>query len=193
MEKKDFIICVDMDDTIEDLTIAWVEWLNSKYTLSININNIMEWDMTHNFPMLTAEEIYAPLTDKEFWKTVKAKKDAIYYLDKLNTEGYSIYICTNSFYKNLQNKFDSVLFNNFPFISPSQLIILKHKQMIKCDVLVDDYYNNLIEADYNGILFTAPHNKNIDEDSLISKYPIVRANNWEEVYNRITDLYERRL
>ena len=67
-----FTIRVDMDDTIEHLLKAWVAWLNTKYYLTVEYENIREWDMTLNFPTLTEEQIYQPLELKEFWELVQA-------------------------------------------------------------------------------------------------------------------------
>ena len=41
MEKKDFIIGIDMDDTIEDLCEAWIAWLNNKYECHVNPKDIL--------------------------------------------------------------------------------------------------------------------------------------------------------
>ena len=43
---KDFVICSDFDDTINELLLSWLKWLNNKYGLSVNYEDITEWDMT---------------------------------------------------------------------------------------------------------------------------------------------------
>ena len=53
---------------------------------------------------------------------------------------------------------------------------------------VDDYHENLINADYFGILYNTPHNRDFKEDGK----SIVRVFNWEGVYNLISKQYEIR-
>ena len=49
MEKKDFIIGIDMDDTIEDLCEAWIAWLNNKYECHVNPKDIITWEIPEEF------------------------------------------------------------------------------------------------------------------------------------------------
>lgn len=182
---KDFTVLVDMDDTIEDLLGAWLYYLNDKYGCHVCECDVTDWDMKKFFPSLTGSEIYAPLYDDYFWRTVSPKVDAIKYVDLLSREGFNIYICTNSNFETIASKIKHILSPYFPCISYDHIIIAKDKQMILADVLVDDAPHNLINGYYNKILFTATHNKCIDEKA----YGFIRCDNWEEVYNQIHSLY----
>lgn len=186
MEKKDFIIGIDMDDTIEDLCEAWIAWLNNKYECHVNPKDIITWEIPPYFPELTEKEVYAPLYDEEFWKTVKPKTDAMKYLKMLHDEGYTILICTCTHYASLAPKMENLLFKYFPFLDWRDIITIKHKQYLKLDVLIDDYHENLINADYFGILYDTPHNRDFKEDGK----SIVRVFNWEGAYNLISKQYE---
>ena len=167
MNKKDFIILVDMDDTIENLKEAWVNRLNSMYGYSINFNDITEWDMCKAFTTLTSHQIFEPLFSNNFWEHVTPKKDAMIYLKKLYDE-----------------EFTKALFPYFPFISSDDIIICKDKWLIKGDILIDDAIHNLEKFSGYKVLLTAPHNKLIKEDDTI-----FRATNWQQIYSYIELCY----
>ena len=184
---KKLRICIDMDDTIEYLLPAWLRWLNNKHNLNVSIDDITGWDMRPFFPSLTLDQICEPLNIPEFWDTVKPMSDAIKYIEMLINDGHKVYICTATNYKIAKEKFDRCLFKHFPFIDKHNVIISYHKQMIHCDVLIDDAIHNLLDCHGIGLLMYMPHNKNVD----ISEYKYIkRVHDWREIYNFITDLSE---
>lgn len=174
-------ILVDMDDTMESLLPAWCSWLNKTFKTNVNPDNIVDWEVAKFFPQLTEEQIFSPLHDPLFWKTVKPKPFAAKYLKKLINKGHEVYIVTATSYKNIAPKYELIIKKYFPFIDWEHVIIANNKQLINGDVLVDDGPHNLENGNYIKILFTAPHNKNYDE----TKHNMFRANNWKDVYNII--------
>ncbi len=182
--KRQYTVLIDMDDTIEDLLIRWVNELNCKHNTSVSVDDITDWDLTKFFPTLCPDEVYAPLFDNEFWKTVQPKDDASRFIKALKDEGYSVYICTTSNYKTLKTKMENVLFKHFDFLSWSDVIITSNKQLINADFLVDDGVHNLIGGSYQGILMDAPHNRKFNE----KEHDIIRVKSWDEIYNIIKRL-----
>ena len=64
-DRKDYVVLVDMDDTIVDLLSRWVSFLNETHGLSVNPEEITDWNISLFFPTLTKEQVFAPLfTDK---------------------------------------------------------------------------------------------------------------------------------
>ena len=186
MKKNNIRILIDVDDTIEYLCKAWVEWLDNKYNTGVKYDDITEWNINKFFPKLKKEQIYEPLHTDEFWKSVKPMKDAIKYVRKLMKDGFDVYLCTSTDYRNVKPKFEYIIMEHFPYISWDQVIVAYNKHMIKADILVDDGVHNIVGGDFYGILFTAPHNKSFDAEN----NGVVRANNWSEVYN-IIKMYEK--
>ena len=184
---KKLTICIDMDDTIEYLLPAWLRWLNNKYNLNVTPEMINSWDITEYFPPLTIGQICEPLHIPEFWDTVRPMSDAIEYIDKLIQDGHKVYICTSTDYRIAPEKFNRCLFKHFPFIDKHNVITCYNKQMINCDVLVDDALHNLIGGSFIGLLMYAPHNKNID---ITEHKNIEKVYNWKEIYNFISELSE---
>lgn len=177
-------ILIDIDDTISNLCESWCEWLNSMYGTNVRAEDITEWDISSFFPSLTKEEVFEPLHTDSFWETVKPKEDAVTYVKKLFYEGYDVYFCTSTDYRNVRIKYETIVARYFPYINWKKVIVAYDKQMIKADFLVDDGVHNLIGGDYTKILMTAPHNRSYDTRS----EGMFRADNWEEVYNIITTL-----
>lgn len=175
-------ILVDCDDTIWDLLDAWLDFLNKKYDKKVRAEDVLYWDMSLAYPDLEKQQIYEPLTDESLWKSVKPKFDAIKYIALLCQEGHEIYFVTATDYRNIQFKV-KLLETYFPDVPICNLIITHHKNLIKGDILIDDYINNFKERDC-GILFTAPYNKEID----VRNYGLHRCDNWEEIYNYINKI-----
>lgn len=186
-DKKDYVVLVDMDDTIIDLLSHWVNYLNITHNLSVKTEDINDWDIVQFFPTLTKEQVFAPLFADGFWSTVTPKQDAVKYLKMLKNDGYKVIICTNTNYKTLREKMENVLFKYFDFISWNDVVITYHKQLLNADFLIDDGVHNLVGGRYKGILMDAPHNKNFNEQ----KHGIIRVKTWSEAYALIKDMTEK--
>lgn len=177
-------IFVDMDDVMIDFLPTWVDWINHLYfNINVDYNDIFCWDITKAFPTLTKKEIYAPIITERFWKDVPPKKDAFKYLKKLveDSERFDVYVVTATDYRNFKYKMDNIMNKHFPFISQNNVITCHKKQLLKGRFIIDDNVNNLIGGNAEPILFTAPHNKYLQEDLTNIK----RVDNWEDCYNYI--------
>lgn len=177
-------ILVDMDDTIEHLLMAWINCLNMRHGKSVNWEDIREWSVPSVYPDLTREQVYAPLLEDDFWKTVKPMEGAAEVLKWAIEQGHEIYIVTASAYETIKSKMENVLFRYFPFITWSNVIITSNKQMVRGDILIDDAPHNLINGSYVKVLMTAPHNINYDASS----NNMIRVHTWEEVKDYIVKL-----
>ena len=182
---KNLTVLVDLDDPIEGLLAAWVGYLNTHHGTAVKKDDITEWDISLFFPEIPKSQVYAPLYEDDFWKTVEPFVDAAEYLQRLKDDGHKVLIVTTSDYRSLKSKMDNVLFKYFPFIRWSDVIITSNKQMVRGDVIIDDGLHNLIGGDYEKVLMTAPHNKYFSEEEY---YGIRRVNNWYEAYNVVCEI-----
>lgn len=176
-------ILVDMDDTIENCTEAWVHLVNKRYGTNVDPMSLRDWDVSKAFPALTHKQVYDVTFEDEFWYSVKPIEGAVEYLKKLIDDGNRVCIVTCAAYETLKIKMEEVLFKYFPYITWSDVIIASKKQMIKADYLVDDGIHNHIGGEYKSLLFTAPHNCEYDAEA----NGMVRVNSWEEVYRYINE------
>ena len=177
-------ILVDMDDTIEHLLLAWVNCLNERYGTAVRCDDIREWNISTAFPTLTKEQVYAPLVEDDFWKTVQPIDGAADVLKWAIGEGHEVYIVTTSSYHALKSKMENVLFRHFPFIAWEQVIITSNKQVIRGDILIDDAPHNLVNGSYVKVLMTAPHNRDYDA----KRNHMIRVHTWDEVKGCIKKL-----
>ena len=180
-------LLVDMDDTIENLLPAWAEWLNNKHGTSVKADDITDWDVQKFFPSLTKDEVYAPLYEDEFWKTVHPKEDAVIHLARLKELGFKLYICTNSNYQTIRCKLEYIIDRYFPFISWWNVITISDKQLLNADILVDDGVHNLIGGSYEKILMTASHNIAYNAEA----NGMTRVNNWDEAFVSIIKISDK--
>lgn len=183
MSRK-YTILVDMDDTIENLLVEWIKWLNEKYGTNVKERDVRAWDLTLAFPGLTEEQVYEPLYHPELWERVRPKPHAASTLMRLMQDGHDVYITTSSNYCTLRTKMDAVLFRYFPFIQWDHVIVASKKQMIRGDIMIDDGPHNLIGGDYIKVLFTAAHNRSFNE----KPHDMIRVGSWEQAYRLIAFL-----
>lgn len=180
---KKLTILVDMDDTIENLSEAWINYLNNRYGTNVRPKDICEWSIEKVFPELSPDDVYSALREEALWETVKPLPGAVKYLKKLIDDGNRVIIVTASHPDTVSVKMNRVLFKYFPFISYEDVIISSKKQLIQGDFLIDDAPHNM-GGSYKGLLFTANHNKNVSDDELVDMNA-VRVDNWKEVYELI--------
>lgn len=184
---SDITVLIDIDDTMTDLVTAWCEWLNILYDLNVSPEEITEWKIAKFYPTLTEEQVFEPLHIDRFWETVKPKDESVKYVKQLIDDGFNVYLCTTTDYRNIKPKYEHVLMKYFPFISWQQVIVTSRKQMIKADFLIDDAVHNHEGGDYIKILVSAPHNREYDAEA----NGMIRSENWEFTYNTVIDLSKR--
>lgn len=177
-------ILVDMDDTIENLSEIWVSYLNEKYGLSVNLDDVNDWNMAKFFPDIKPSAVYEALNDRELWEKVTPLPGAQDALLKLKEDGHEVYIVTSSYFTTVEAKVLEVLEKYFPFIPWNHVIICSNKQMIRGDVMIDDAPHNLIDGDYIRIMPTAPHNRGFNA----AAHGICRVDSWEETLELIEEL-----
>ena len=95
---------------------------------------------------------------KEMWKRVKVLPHCVEVVKRLHDKGNEIYFVTSTEPQNVAKKARFVQ-RTFPFLDIRKRLITTHnKQMIVCDILVDDCIDNVLNADYTSILLDYPWN-----------------------------------
>lgn len=173
-------ILVDMDDVLERLVDAWCTALNERHGTSVLCEHIDDWDIAKFFPGLSKEEVFAPLSDAEFWTTIQPMQNAQEVLKRLKDEGCTIRIVTASHYATIVPKICWLL-NHYPYLSWKDVVIASDKSVVKGDIMIDDGVHNLEATNCFKVLFTRPHN--LKYDAIANG--MYRVSNWDEIYTLI--------
>jgi 5'(3')-deoxyribonucleotidase len=112
--------------------------------------------------------------------------DTYEVLEKL-TKQYEVYIATDYIFRDnekysaniLKHKFE-YLYENLPFIPPKKYIFIANKEIIDCDIKIDDKLSNLKGKSEIKLLFTAYHNKERTDEEL-KQNGAMRVNGWKDI------------
>ena len=170
-------ILIDFDDTMTNMLCEWIGCLNEWYGTDVKPEDVTEWCVEKFYPMLTKEQVHAPLKDPNFWDRVRPKLGAIHAIKWMMEQGHEVYIVTASGLSVLKEKMHKALFRYFPFLTWKNVIVAHNKQLIGGDILIDDAPHNLVGGSYEKILMSAPHNAWFDCD----KHDVYRVNDWTAV------------
>ncbi|MCQ2052387.1 MAG: hypothetical protein MJZ03_00355 [archaeon] len=177
---KSLKVFCDFDDVLINFCEVWISLINEQNNTNVQMDDVKSWNISEVFPSLTKEQIYKPLYETEIWERVTPLPGAVNGLQRLIEDGHQVSIATSSHYKTIATKVDKVLLRYFPFFDLDNLIVIKHKQLLSGDVLIDDGMHNLIDGSYKGILMSAPHNLSCE-----LKDNIYRAYDWDEIYQLV--------
>ena len=117
---------------------------------------------------------------KEMWKRVQVLPHCVEVVKRLHDKGNEIWFVTSTEPQNVAKK-ARFLQRTFPFLDIRKRLITTHcKQMIKCDLLIDDCIDNVLNADYVSILMDYPWNSTVIFDDA-SDDKIYRVFDWTQV------------
>ena len=177
-------IMVDMDDVICDG--GFLSLVNQFLGTNYKIEDIKTYYIQDLIPKEKYEEWSGFFNTKNVYDYCEIIQDTYEVLEKLSKK-YEIYITTAYIFRdneeysanNLKNKFEW-LYENLPFISPKNYIFASNKEIINCDIKIDDKLSNLKGKAETRMLFTAYHNKTITEEEL-KQEGAIRVNGWKDV------------
>ena len=177
-------IMIDMDDVIcEGGFLALLnQFLNTNYTF----DNVKTYFLQDLIPVNRKAEWEEFFYKQNVYNYTTFVKDAYEIMEKLSKK-YELYIVTayifrdNEYYSanNLKNKYEW-LSKNLPFIPPQNYIFTTNKEIIKCDIKIDDRLQNLEGEAESKLLFSAYHNKDISKERL-EREGVIRVNGWKDI------------
>ena len=112
--------------------------------------------------------------------------DAIEVIEKLS-KVYDVYIC--SAYVDRRRPLESGVMaaskhnwicKNLPFIDPRKIILTGSKDVIECDIKIDDKFSNLKGYGEVKLLLDAYHNRSYSDKELKER-GVIRVKDWKEI------------
>lgn len=181
------ILAIDVDNVLCNLQEVVVKLFNERYGSHYTLNDFTEYDIMNVLPTADAvkmKEIYA---ESGLYDIVKPLPGAQDTLRKLMNMGHHIYLATDAAPETYGEKVEFIK-RYFPYIGAEHIISIKHKHLLRCDVMVEDNLDNLLAGQhYHRCLINWPWNQS-NKDWI---YGIERCYGWSDVLaaiNKINDL-----
>lgn len=178
-------IMIDIDDTIVEGGYLDVlnEYLETNYTYEDTTDYFVESLLPEGKLDEYLEYFYNNVNVYDY---ARIKPKAIEVIEKLSKK-YEIFICSAYLDKRVPEKSGVVtntkhmwLIKNLPFLDPKNFIFTSRKDLINCDIKIDDKVGNLKGYGEVKLLMDSYHNQSFKEKELEEK-GIKRVYNWEEV------------
>ncbi|MBE1555557.1 5' nucleotidase, NT5C type [Sporosarcina limicola] len=165
-------IAIDMDEVLSHFSTSCLELFNKEFNKNYTTEDL-QGKMLVDLDARFAEKMDHYLANESFFLELKVIKDSQEVIQKLSVH-YDIYIVTAAmeFPVSLAPKYQW-LKKNFGFLNENNFVFCGDKSIIHADYLIDDTPSNLATFKGKGMLFTAPHNRDVTG--------YTRLNNWQEV------------
>ena len=152
------IIGVDIDSTVCNTTESVIAQHYADTGEKLTLDDIKSYYIENYVSDDYKDDFHLIFYKKEMWKRVKVIPHCVEVIKRMHDRGDSIYFVTSTEPQNITKK-ARFLQRTFPFLDIRKRLITTHnKQMIKCDILVDDCIDNVVGADYYSILMDYPWN-----------------------------------
>ncbi|MBP3285117.1 MAG: hypothetical protein J6M02_06415 [Clostridia bacterium] len=178
-------IMIDMDDVICEG--GFLYQLNRFLGTNYKETDMVSYYMQDMIPEERQEEWNRYLAEQNLYaegnRILPGAKEVIRKL----AECYEVYIVTAYIIKDNPSQCGKHLFNKFewlckefPFLHPSCFSFVNHKDLIDCDIKIDDRLSNLSGKAETKLLFDAYHNRNITKEEL-ENCGVRRVCSWYEI------------
>ena len=166
-------IAIDMDETIADALGKHITLYNEAFGSSFGKQDCIGRGLEGVIPAEHWEAVEAIVMGTDFFADLDVFPDAQDVIRDL-LDRYEVYITTSAM--EVPNSFMAKfrwLEKHFPFIRPSHIVFCGDKSILAADYLIDDSARHFKRFRGEGILFSAPHNRNV------TGYR--RVDNWQDV------------
>lgn len=180
------VIACDVDDVICNLQEVVIELFNNKFGSNYALEDFTEYDVMNILPTKDAIAMKDMYGMSGLYSKVKPISGAQEALEKLINLGHQVYLVTAAIPETYGEKV-AFIKRFFPYIDDGHIIAMKHKHMLRCDIMIEDNLQVLLEKPYYyRICFDRPWNRSVNDWT----YDIRRCNSWNEiveVVNKIND------
>lgn len=185
------IVACDFDNLLNNLTEKTIELYNKQNNKNIKMSDLTEYSFYNCLDKEDSDGITKLFKNKALWDSLTPIPGAKEGLQKLLDMGHRVYIVTATAPENFLWKI-SWLKKYFPFFNPDNVVRMKDKSLFKCEIMVEDDYQQLINHKLcNRICLTYPWN--IRDENVDFVYDIRRCNNWSEILEAVKQIEEEKL
>jgi 5'-nucleotidase len=166
-------IAIDMDEVISDANVRFIEWYKRDYNVEFSEEELSSNKFSDLLPPEHKPVINEYANHVDFFKDLDIIPGSQEVIKELYGK-YEIFITTAAmeFPHSFTHKLNW-LNTHFPYISWTNIVFCGDKSIINADYLIDDNVHHFKRFIGQGVLFTAPHNKNVEWDT--------RVSSWQEV------------
>ena len=180
-------ICIDCDNVLCNLQEVVVNIFNERYRTHYTLNDFTEYDIMNILPTAEAVKMREIYGESGLYNVVKPLPGAQNAVQKLVNMGHQVYVVTDAIPSTYGEKVEFIQ-RYFPCISADHIVAMKHKHLLRCDVMIEDNLDNLLAGQhYHRILVNWPWNES-KKDWI---YGIERCYGWDDILaaiNKINDL-----
>ena len=169
-------IAIDMDEVIADTIEKFIRLYRREHNIEITLPMLYGKEFRDALP----EELYNTtrkyVNDPGFFRDIPVMPDSQRVVKELS-EKYEVFIVTAAmeFRNSLIDKYDW-LAEHFPFISWTHIIFCGLK-IVNVDIFIDDRSRNFVDFEGRKLLYSSPHNLEINE--------FERVSTWLEVADKL--------
>ena len=178
------VLCIDVDNVLGNLQEAVVNVFNERYDTKYTIDNFTDYNVENVLPVkeaITMKKIYGESGIYDYVKPLAGSQEGLH---KLINDGHQVYLVMDAIPKNYNDKVKWIK-HFYPFVDEAHIVAMKHKNMFRCDIMVEDNMQNLLSGvHYDRICIDYPWNRNVHDYA----YDIYRCSNWEEIVNAVNKL-----
>lgn len=167
---RKLIIGVDVDDVTLELVSAWLQKYNVDHNDTLVESDIKSWDIGSYTKI--GYRMYDYLKDPHLYAKVRPVKNSFLGVQTLRNMDFRVIFITSSSIEQSGVKYN-LLYNTGYLDRREDYFEATDKSLIKCDYLIDDNPENVINASGTGIVYTREWNKSLKG--------YIRVNNWTDI------------
>lgn len=188
-----FVVGVDLDAVSIDILPTWCAFYNQDYKDSLKPEQVLDWNMADFVKEECGFSVYKYLNDPRlYWKALPVP-GALEGIQALRDMGATVLFVTSSYDGTIEPKIKwlrrfGVIPDEKTDPLSSEVVKIKNKHLLKLDVMIDDYIENLRPLDCEKVLFPAPYNAQFREEEGL----VVAEAGWGDIPEIINELWEQK-
>lgn len=155
---KKLQLAIDADDVLVNFGGSLVSQYNQEYGKSVTVEELLTtWNLNENVE--EGEDLYEIMNRPGMFRNLKAFDDVVDGLNALIEAGHEVIISTAGNRNAYNDKYENFK-ELFPMIPEEQILMIKRKDLLYLDVMIDDGPHNIIASNCKvNIIMDRPWNR----------------------------------